>query len=177
MLEFYLHIDKMIKKINERAANKMAPLAQKRTVSCSDPGFVYCDQIQHLRWSCSACSYCLPGPDNWLVTNIRRSDNTRDNRQPSVRSDETQAPPTPPRVPGAQIRRCLPCLTPAVPADPVCVLAIIISDDDYGYEILDPRCSDGGCKSEMLLGCLPHGRWICSCGFGSPPITSDAGSS
>ena len=79
-----------------------------------------------------------PLPDNWLVTNIRQSDNTRDNRQPSVtlsRGDETQAWPWCPRSPnqamsaGPQPRLSL--------ADPVCVLAII-RDDDYGYETQDP---------------------------------------
>ena len=69
--------------------------------------------------------------------------------------------------PGLRIRRCL-----AVPVpDPgVCVLAIIMKR--WWLQLWNTRSQAGeGCKSEMLLECLTHGRWTCSCGFVWTPET------
>ena len=114
------------------------------------------EQNSFLSWGAGWWSH------NWLVTNIRRSDNIRDDRQPSVTLSQWRDP-----GPGLRIRRCL-----AVPVpDPgVCVLAIIMKR--WWLRLWNTRSQAGeGCKSEMLLECLTHGRWACSCGFVWTPET------
>ena len=118
-------------------------------------GILRPEQNSFLSWGAGWWSH------NWLVTNIRRSDNIRDNRQPSVtlsRCDETQAPES---------------VSGDVWLSPwswscVCVLAIIMKR--WWLRLWNTR-SQGGCKSEMLLECLALGRWTCSCGFVWTPET------